>query len=42
MNRTAHWEHVYAGKASDEVSWCESEPHVSLRLLDQIGLSAAT
>jgi SAM-dependent methyltransferase len=29
----AHWDAVYAGKGTDEVSWFQREPEVSLRLL---------
>lgn len=42
MDRRAHWEHVYGTKASDEVSWFEAEPVVSLRLLERVAVNAAT
>jgi len=42
MDRKAHWERVYTTKASDQVSWFQPEPSVSLRLLDGAGLTAAT
>jgi hypothetical protein len=42
MDRKMHWETVYGTKASDGVSWFESEPAVSLRLLKNAGLTAAT
>ena len=42
LDRHAHWEAVYTSKASDEVSWFEPDPTVSLELLDRIGLNEAT
>ena len=42
MERKEHWDQVYRTKASDEVSWFQAEPSVSLRLLDQLGLNSAT
>jgi hypothetical protein len=42
MDRKAHWDRVYATKASDEVSWFQPEPTVSLQLLERTGLAAAT
>ena len=42
MDRKAHWERVYTTKASDEVSWFQPEPTVSLGLLERSGLTAAT
>lgn len=42
MDRKAHWERVYTTKASNEVSWFQPEPAVSLRLLERAGLTAAT
>ena len=38
----AHWDTVYTTNAPDTVSWFQAEPTVSLRLLDQAGLSPAT
>lgn len=35
MNRQQHWENVYATKAATEVSWYESEPRVSLELIEE-------
>ncbi len=40
--RHEHWEHVYATKQSDEVSWFQREPAPSLRLLEEAGLGPAT
>jgi len=42
MDRKAHWNRVYATKASNELSWFQREPTVSLRLLERSALSAAT
>jgi hypothetical protein len=42
MSRKEHWERVYATKASDEVSWFQPAPTVSLRLLEAAGLSPHT
>lgn len=42
MDRKAHWETVYRTKASDTVSWFQSEPTLSLRLLEHAGVTAAT
>lgn len=39
LDRKAHWERVYTTKASDAVSWFQSEPTVSLRLLDAAGVT---
>ena len=39
LDRKAHWERVYATKASDAVSWFQPEPTVSLRLLDAAGMT---
>jgi SAM-dependent methyltransferase len=38
----SHWEHVYATKASDAVSWFQPEPTVSLRLLDAAGMTTGS
>lgn len=40
VDRKAHWNRVYATKASDEVSWFQPEPTVSLQLLERSGLTA--
>lgn len=42
MERKAHWDRVYTTKQSDEVSWYQLEPTVSLRLLEHTALTAAT
>ena len=42
MDRKAHWDRVYTTKASDEVSWFQPEPTISLQLLERSGLTAAT
>lgn len=42
MDRKTHWDRVYTTKTSDEVSWYQHEPTISLRLLQQAGLTAAT
>jgi SAM-dependent methyltransferase len=39
MNRKAHWDRVYATKASDAVSWFQPEPALSLRLLAAAGMT---
>jgi hypothetical protein len=41
-DRQAHWDRVYTTKASDQVSWFQPEPTVSLQLLERTGLAAAT
>jgi len=42
MDRKAHWDRVYSTKASEELSWFQPEPTVSLPLLEKSGLTAAT
>lgn len=42
MDRKAHWDRVYTTKASEDVSWFQPEPTVSLHLLERSGLTAAT
>lgn len=39
-DRARHWSDVYASKPADTVSWFQSEPSVSLELLDGLGVSA--
>jgi len=34
----AHWERVHESKSPSEVSWMQSRPELSLRLLDQAGV----
>jgi hypothetical protein len=36
--RREHWERVNQTKCSEETSWYEMEPSISLRLLDAAGL----
>jgi hypothetical protein len=42
MDRADHWNRVYSTKASEEVSWFQTEPAISLQLLERSGLTAAT
>jgi hypothetical protein len=42
MERSNHWDRVYTTKASEEVSWFQPEPTISMQLLERSGLSAAT
>ncbi len=35
QDRKQHWEHVYAEKAPDEVSWFQAVPEVSLDLIER-------
>lgn len=39
MNRKEHWERVYQTKAATEVSWFQTDPTLSLRLLEAAGLN---
>ncbi len=41
-DRRSHWEHVYATKATDAVSWFEENPETSLDMMEGAGLDAAT
>lgn len=34
MNLTEHWNHVYQTNASDDVSWFQTRPETSLRLIE--------
>ena len=38
MAREEHWNRIYESKPSDSVSWFQSVPATSLRLLDEAGL----
>lgn len=40
-DRKAHWENVYKDKSALEVSWYQSEPLSSLRLIDNAQLASA-
>jgi len=42
MDRRAHWETVYTTKGSDEMSWFEQLPALSLRMLEASGLTPET
>jgi len=39
MDRKEHWEQVYTTKASDAVSWFQEHAALSLKLIDNAGLS---
>lgn len=41
MNRKEHWNQVYQTKASDDVSWFQPRPEVSLRLIAATGIGKA-
>lgn len=41
MNRKARWDEIYGAKASDELSWYQAHPEVSLRLIDDARLDRA-
>jgi hypothetical protein len=34
-----HWEHAYASRALDQLSWYQAAPAVSLELIDALGVS---
>jgi hypothetical protein len=34
--RERHWENIYSTKLSDEVSWYQSNPSMSLRLIQSV------
>lgn len=38
MNRTEHWNQVYQTNASDDVSWFQTRPTTSLRLIEACGV----
>ena len=42
MDRKQHWNHVFQTKAEQDVSWFESLPETSLRLLEAAGLDEDT
>lgn len=42
MDRKSHWQRVYETKAPDAVSWFQSAPTVSARLLESAGLGPGT
>ena len=39
MNLKEHWNHVYQTKAHDDVSWYQSRPATSLKLIEACGVS---
>ena len=42
MDRSVHWNRVYASRTDDDLSWFESEPSTSLRLMEESGLTLDT
>lgn len=42
MTTKTHWEHVYTTKQSEEVSWFQEIPVVSLRLIDHANIAPST
>ena len=42
MDRQRHWEHVYTTKGEREVSWFENVPDISLRMMEDAGLTTKT
>lgn len=42
MDRAQHWDRVYTTTAENDVSWFESLPDVSLRLMEAAGLTTET
>ncbi len=42
MTTKAHWEQVYATKQSEEVSWFQEIPDISLRLIDHANIAPNT
>jgi ubiquinone/menaquinone biosynthesis C-methylase UbiE len=38
MNRKEHWEQVYQTKAPDDVSWFQTRPAISLKLIEASGV----
>jgi len=42
MDRHAHWQRVYTTKGEQDVSWFESAPVVSLRMMEAAGLTTET
>src|SRR5215475_3395949 len=39
MDSKAHWDNIYATKASDQVSWYQTEPRESLDLIRSTGIA---
>jgi trans-aconitate methyltransferase len=42
MDRTSHWQQVYATKAEDDVSWFEASPSLSLQMMEAAGMTTET
>jgi hypothetical protein len=42
MDRKHHWEAVYTSKREYDVSWFETSPDVSMRLIEAAGLTTTT
>jgi hypothetical protein len=42
MSTKARWEHVYEAKQSDQVSWYQEIPEISLRLIDHANIEPNT
>jgi hypothetical protein len=42
MDRKQHWEHVYATHSADALSWFQTVPAASLRLIEAAGLTGDT
>jgi hypothetical protein len=40
MDRTRHWDDVYANRRANEVSWFQRRPALSLELIERLGLPA--
>ena len=38
MNRKDHWNQVYQTKAPDDVSWFQTQPAISLKLIESSGV----
>jgi ubiquinone/menaquinone biosynthesis C-methylase UbiE len=41
MQSKEHWEHVYSTKATDAVSWFQTHPETSLKLIERTGVSCS-
>ncbi len=39
MNKKIHWEDVYSAKRHDEVSWYQSQPELSLQMIETAKLA---
>lgn len=42
MDKTCHWESVYSSKSHDAVSWFQFRPDVSLKIIQNLGLSLSS